>query len=98
MALEIHWSTKADKRFDSIIDYFVNEFGEIVASHFVRKVHTFLDLLSKFPQMGTLENKELNIRGFVIAEQITIFYQIREHKIIVLNFYDNRQDPQRKRF
>jgi plasmid stabilization system protein ParE len=98
MALNILWSKKADKTFDSITEYLIVEFGEITASHFIRKVYYFLDLLSKFPEMGTIEHKELGIRGFVIVKQITIFYQIRNQTIILLNFYDNRGNPAMKRF
>ena len=98
MALEIQWSKKADRNFDSILDYIKGEFGENTTSKFVRKVHDFLELLSEFPELGTEENKELNIRGFVIVKQITLFYKIRNQNIILLNFYDNRQKPKKKRF
>ncbi len=98
MALEIKWSRKADKSFDSIISYLKGEFGEITTSKFVRKIHEFLDLLSEFPELGTEENKYLKIRGFVVAEQVTLFYKVRDQKIILLNFYDNRQRPKKKRF
>ena len=98
MALEIQWSKKADRSFDSILDYIKGEFGENTTSKFVRKVHDFLELLSEFPELGTEENKELNIRGFVIVKQITLFYKIRNQNIILLNFYYNRQKPKKKRF
>jgi plasmid stabilization system protein ParE len=98
MALTIFWTKRADKKFDSIISYLVTEFGEITASDFIKKVYEFLDLLAKFPEMGTLENKELHIRAFVIVRQITIFYNVQKDKIIILNFYDNRQKPKQKRF
>jgi hypothetical protein len=54
--------------------------------------------LAEFPEIGSLENKEYGIRGFVIVKQITIFYQIRDNTIILLNFYDNRQQPKKERF
>lgn len=97
MALKIKWSKKADKRFDSIIAYLQEEFGETTTAKFVKKVHEFLDLLSEFPEIGTEENRELKIRGFVIVKQITIFYKVQDNKIILLNFYDNRQRPKKKR-
>jgi plasmid stabilization system protein ParE len=98
MALEILWSKRADKRFDNILEYLEEEWGDHTTSLFVKKVYDFLDILSEFPEIGTIENKELNIRGFVIVKQLTIFYQIRNSKIIILNFYDNRQKPKTKRF
>ena len=66
MALTIKWSRKSEKKFDLILDYLTDEFGEI--------------------------------RGFVIVKQITLFYQVRNNTIILLNFYDNRQKPKKSKF
>jgi len=62
------------------------------------KVYEFLEIVSEFPEIGSIENGDLKIRGFVIVKQITVFYLVRDQQIIVLNFYDNRQRPKRKRF
>jgi len=98
MALEIFWSKRADNKFDKILDYLSAEWGERVTSAFVKKVYDFLDVLVEFPEIGTLENVERNIRGFVIVRQITIFYKVSGTSIILLNFFDNRQSPRKKRY
>ena len=98
MALEVKWSKKADSKFDTILEYLLIEWGEKITESFVKKVYDFLDILSEFPEIGTLENKEKGIRGFTIARQINIFYQIRENDIVILNFFDNRQSPKKRRF
>ncbi|MBT3422498.1 MAG: type II toxin-antitoxin system RelE/ParE family toxin [Bacteroidetes bacterium] len=98
MALEIHWSKRADKKFDKIIEYLESEWGEKVTHNFVKKVYDFLDNLSELPTIGTIENKEHNIRGFTIVKQVNIFYKIKNDKIIILNFIDNRQNPVKRRF
>ncbi len=98
MALEIVWSTRADKKFDKILEYLGKEWGNKVTKSFVKKIYDFLDILSEFPEIGTLENKEKGIRGFVIIKQVSIFYIIRNNHIIILNFFDNRQSPAKKRF
>ena len=98
MALTIYWSKKADEKFDQVIKYLVDEWGENVTRAFVRKVYDFLDILSEFPEIGTVENIERNIRGFVIVKQLTVFYKIQKEKIVLLDFFDNRQNPKRKKF
>lgn len=45
-----------------------------------------------------MENKEKAIRGFTIVKQINIFYHIDGSQIIILDFFDNRQAPKRKRY
>ena len=98
MALRIFWSKRADKKFDNILDYLSTEWGEKVTSAFVKKVYDFLDILVEFPEIGSLENAERGIRGFVIVKQITIFYKVIGNKIILLNFFDNRHGPKRKKY
>ncbi len=98
MALTIFWSKRADAKFDKIIKFLNEEWGETATKTFVRKVYDFIELLQEFPEIGTLENKESNIRGFVIVKQLTLFYKISQNKIILLNFFDNRMNPQRKKY
>jgi len=76
MALKIIWSKRADKKFDKIIDYLNESFGESVTKSFVRKVYDFLDILSEFPELGSIENRERGIRGFTIVKNINVFYRI----------------------
>jgi plasmid stabilization system protein ParE len=98
MALDIYWSKRADEKFDRILTYLSDEWGENVTSAFVKKVYDFLDILVEFPEIGSLENAEKNIRGFVIVRQITIFYKISEDRIILLNFFDNRQGQKKIKY
>ena len=98
MASEITWSKRADKKFDKIIEYLLAEWNEQVTEAFVKKVYDFIDILADFPEIGTIENNEKGIRGFAIVKQINIFYHISDNKIIILNFFDNRQAPKRKRY
>jgi len=96
MALDIFWSKRADAKFDRILDYLRNEWGERVTIAFVKKVYDFLDLLIEFPEIGAIERPERNIRGFVLTSQITVFYKISDNKIILVNFFDNRQNRKRE--
>jgi plasmid stabilization system protein ParE len=98
MALEIFWTKGADRKFDKIIEYLSLQWNEQVTSTFIKKVYSFLDVLSEFPEIGTIENQEKGIRGFNIAKQINVFYLVRDGKIILLDFFDNRQNPQKKKF
>lgn len=98
MALEIHWTAQADRKFDKITDYLLNEWNQRVASSFVKKVYNTLDILAEFPYIGTIEHNERGIRGFTLVKQINIFYKISGNKLIILDFFDNRQTPEKKRF
>ena len=98
MALEIHWSKQADKKFNKILEYLLVEWNERVTKSFVKKVFDLIETLSEFPEIGTIENKENGIRGFTIVKQVNIFYKVSGNRIIILDFFDNRQAPEKKRF
>ena len=98
MAVKIYWSKRADKKFDEIIGFLTDAWGETVTKTFVRKVYDFLDILQEFPEVGSLESKENSIRGFVVVKQLTLFYKIKNDKIVLLNFFDNRMNPRKRKY
>jgi len=91
MALKVKWSKYADRSFDQILEYLQSEWGENVTRAFVRRTYDFLDLLAEFPEIGSMENMEKQIRGFVLIKQVTLFYIRKNDSIVLLNFYDNRK-------
>ncbi len=96
MALKIVWSKRASKRFDDIVSFLVNEWGEKSAKDFIINVFDFLETLSEFPEIGSLENKEKNIRGFTLLKQVNLYYRVKDDTIILIIFFDNRQNPKKK--
>ena len=97
MALKIVWSKRANLKFDQIISYLLQEWGEKSAKQFIGKVFDFLEILAEFPEIGSIENKAKNIRGFTIIKQVNLFYRVKNDKIILILFFDNRQNPSRKK-
>ncbi len=98
MALKIYWTKRAEKSFENIIDFLLEKWNEKVAENFTKKVFDFLNILSEFPEIGSIENSEKEIRGFNIIKQVILFYRIKENKIILLKFFNNRQHPEKKGF
>ena len=96
MALNISWTKRASTNFDKIIEYLEIEWGEQVTRRFIKEVYDFLEVLAEFPEIGSFENKESNIRGFTLIKQVSVFYRISSKKIIILGLFDNRQNPSKK--
>lgn len=97
MALKIYWTKRALNNFDKILKYLEKEFGESTTKSFAKKVHEFSDILQDFQELGTMQNEEQQIRGFVIVKQVTIFYRIYDDHIRILHLFDNRQNPNRNK-
>ena len=96
MALKIFWTKRALNNFEYILEYLEEQFGDAISKAFAIRVHSFVDNLQYFPEIGNIQNSEKQIRGFVIVKQVSIFYRINEDHITILNLFDNRQHPSKK--
>lgn len=92
MAKKVVWTKRADKKYDAIIEYLSKEWGERVTEEFIKRTYSFLDLLIDFPEIGTIENAEKGIRGFSLTKHV----RIAGEYILLLNFFDNRQDKKKE--
>lgn len=92
--MQVYVTPRAERNFDSIVDYIKQKWGEKTAKEFIQKVDEIFKLLNDYPLMGQVENND--IRGFQLSRQTRILYRIRDNKIIVLSFFDVRQDPKKK--
>ncbi len=79
-----------------ILTYVHSEFGEKVTIKLNNKIFDVIDLIAEYPAIGTIENKEKSIHGFLIRKQLRLFYRIAKDKLILLNFFDTRQHPKKK--
>ena len=96
MALEIQWTTMVDIKLDHLIIYLESEWGENVVKAFMKKLYDFLEILSEFPEIGSMQYPEKKIRGFSLTKQVSIFYKIDGNQIILLDLFDNRSNPKKK--
>ena len=96
MAYKIVWSKTAEKDFDKIVDYIGSEWSINAAAEFAVKSNDIFNLLKDYPEAGSVELEEKNIRGFLISSQVRLLYRIKGKRIIFLNFFDTRMDPDKK--
>ena len=92
--MKVYLTRRAELNYNLIKDYIALEWGEKTAEEFSQKTDKLFQLLEDYPEMGPIEKD--NIRGFQLTRQTRILYRIRENKIIVLSFFDVRQDPKKK--
>ena len=98
MAKQIVWTKRANAKFNSIIDYLQQEWGGNVTRNFILKTYTIIELISDQPDVGVLENKEKNIRGFLITKHNRLFYRVTDKGILLLNLFDTGSGQKKKKF
>ena len=70
--MRVSLTKRAERNYRSIKSHIESEWGEGVAEAFERKAINFLDLLEDFPEIGTMEFSEKQIRGFQLTRQIRV--------------------------
>ncbi len=96
MAKEIVWTKRANRKFNKIIEYLELEWGQLVTENFVKRTYDIIYLIADQPELGTVENQENKIRGFLLTKHNKLFYRVTDKQIILLNFFDTRSGQKRK--
>lgn len=93
MNYRIQWTTNAYLDFSQIVNFIKESWGKRSAEDFINNVDAIMSLLIIFPQLGKILHPSKQIRALIISKQTTVVYRIKDYAIIILNFFDNRQDP-----
>lgn len=94
--MKLIWTKKAQRRLGEILDYIEKEFGATARQSFRDKARDFTRVLIEFPEMGAIEIKEKNLRGFQLTKQTRVFYRARKDTIVILTLFDSRQSPKKR--
>lgn len=92
--MDIFLTLRAEKNYDAIRRYIRKEWGEKTVEEFVRKTDELFHLLKAYPGIGQIEKDD--IRGLQLTPQTRILYRTKGPKIIILAFFDVRQNPTKK--
>ncbi|WP_181303954.1 type II toxin-antitoxin system RelE/ParE family toxin [Rufibacter sp. XAAS-G3-1] len=94
---QVIWNKRASRQLAELQSYLHEEFGENAARTFTIRIFNFLELLVKYPKIGSLENPEKDIRGFLLHRHTTILYKHEQDIIYILSLFDNRQNQEKKK-
>ena len=93
MNYKIHWTANAYSDFSQTVLFIKERWGRETATDFINRVDTVINVISIFPQLGKIIHPPKQIRALIFSKQTTLVYRIKSDSIIILNLFDNRQDP-----
>jgi len=93
MSLAIIFTDDAIDILISIVNFIEAGWGVKHGEKFLTRTYKILDLISKDPYMYKASSIKEDIRIGIISRQTSFFYKIQENEIIILFFWDNRQQP-----
>ena len=92
MSLDVRWTDEAEFTFDHIVSFILEHWGERSSEKFIAKTRNTLLNISRQPFLFPESDIE-NVRKALITRQSSVFYEIHSDYIMLVFFWDNRQDP-----
>lgn len=94
---KIVWTSTAKNQLIDILEYFnFRNKSSLYSLKLNKKVQLELNILILQPHVGK-KTDAINVRGLYIENYIA-FYEINEHHITILSFWDTRQNPSKLKF
>jgi plasmid stabilization system protein ParE len=92
MNLDILWTSEAIETFDAIIFHLQHHWSESVAKKFVQTAEKKLSNISKHPYIFKASALKPSVRKAPISKNCSLFYEVQSNQIVLLFFWDNRQE------
>ncbi len=95
--MRVIWSDDAVEDYFQNINYLLAEWPENVASDFIAKVESAIQLILRNPAVHPISSYK-QIRKGVITKHITMYYRTDDDAIYIVRFWNNFQDPTKLKF
>jgi len=95
MAIEVSWSDEAIRTFQENIDYLQENWSVKEVIRFIQQTENIITRVKKFPQSYSPGHKNKKYRKARLNKYIAVFYSYNKSnsKIVLLSFWNVKQDP-----
>ena len=98
MVQKIIWNKTAQRSFDQIMNYLHDEISRQTAEKFFHLVYHRIGQLTNQPYIGRPAQKTKTVRQINIDKYRKMYYRIEGRTLIISDFFDIRQDPEKLRY
>jgi plasmid stabilization system protein ParE len=92
MKLEVRWSPNSEITFDNVYQFILEQWGFELAEKLRLHLLNTLKQISEHPFLFQ-ESPIQNVRKAVISKHTSLFYEVFDDHILLVFFWDNRQQP-----
>ncbi|OQA96076.1 MAG: hypothetical protein BWY22_01892 [Bacteroidetes bacterium ADurb.Bin217] len=95
--MKITWTREAQEQYGKILEYLELHWSIKEIESFIFKTESVLQAIQNNPYLYVKSTKQKNICKALITKHNSMFYlvNLKEKEIILLSFWDNRQDPEK---
>ncbi|MDB4918193.1 type II toxin-antitoxin system RelE/ParE family toxin [Mucilaginibacter sp.] len=93
MNFELRFTTEAEETFDALVIQLQQKWGDHFVAKFETRVLKALKTITITPFLYPVAEENTGIRKCILHKNCSLFYKINEENIVIICFWDNRQDP-----
>ena len=94
----ITWSDESDETFEAMVSYFQEQYSLKTATKFADAVYAKIDILILYPDIGRPSTKNPSIKIVNIDKNIVMFYRFDGYELLIVDFFNTRQDPNLRKY
>jgi plasmid stabilization system protein ParE len=98
MAYQIILKKRFTNKLVKLLSYLEKEWSHKLASNFLQKIDLRIQQLSVQPLTGISSERIEGVRSVFITRHNRLYYKVKGKKVIVLNMYDTRMNPKKKKY
>lgn len=93
MIWEIRFTPEAEDSYESIAAQLNERWGEKFVLKFEARLEKALTQLSESPFLYPIVYEAMEIRRYILHKNCSLLYKVAEKQVVVVCFWDNRQEP-----
>lgn len=93
MKYDIKFTPEAEDTYESVVAQLLNRWGEEFVCRFERLLEKALEKLLHSPFMYPVIVETTQIRKCLLHKNCSLLYTVIKDSVVVVCFWDNRQDP-----
>jgi plasmid stabilization system protein ParE len=90
--MKLIWTEQAERSYIQQLLYLEEHWGPSIVERFVRLSLDYLGTIERNPELFPLSSVT-NVRRCLVHSTVSLYYAIDSDTIVLLTFFDNRQDP-----
>lgn len=93
MSFKIKFTPEAEETYESLIDQLRQRWGDRFVLKFETKVLKCLDTITTTPYLYPVAEENTGVRRCILHKNCSMLYNVYDSTILIVCFWDNRQDP-----
>jgi plasmid stabilization system protein ParE len=96
MVKKIKWNKAADRTFDQTTDYLQDNYSTLSAENFANLVYERIDQVVKGLTVGRVSTKAKSVMILKLDKHKQMYYRLNGTTLTIVDFWDTRQDPNKR--